>query len=330
MIDINNFTKSQILNITNPAKLFNLKTYKQEFHKLSMQYHPDRGGDALVFDHILKLYHQAELNEGYWGYLGSLIIVGLDSSEYHYNYYSKSEFELGFIYVTDTEVIYAIDNTNTIDFKLPEYKYRDDAMIKAFENLVVLKFEKVIIGKINKYYIIKKPEDCYLLKDIIIKNKIPITQTAWILSRLYNLGCFFNYNNLVHCDLSLNTITINPEKHSIGIIGGWNYVYKENDTIKMLPKHTYDILPRSIIENKKAITSIMTEQIHALGRELLGSRFGSYLELSKLDFKFAEWLTNAGFDNIIKEYKKWDSEILQNIFGVRKFVKWDLKKEDIY
>jgi hypothetical protein len=62
----------------------------------------------------------------------------------------------------------------------------------------------------------------------------------------------------------------------------------------------------------------------------MGNRYGSYLELSKVDNKLAEWLTNAGSDNIVEEYQKWDTEILQNIFGPRKFVKWDLKKEDVY
>jgi hypothetical protein len=331
MIDTTGFTEAQILNIKNPILLFNKDTYKHEFRKLSLQYHPDHGGSAVTFAHILKLYKQAEAMEKCWGYLGQLRLGHSDGNKYIFDYRSKTEFELGRIYVTDTKILYCIDNSVKMPTdKLPKFKYSSDRMRKEFERIIVERYDQVITTLAATYYVVNKPEDSYLLSDVISTNKIPLTQIAWIISRLYNLGCFLNYNGIVHNDISINTVVIHPGNHALGLLGGWWYYTKIGDKLTAMPANTFNILPNSVIEDRIAKISIVTEQIHALGRQMMGNRYGSYLDLSKINNKLAEWLTNAGKDNIVEEYQTWDTEILSNIFGPRKFVKWDLKKEDVY
>jgi hypothetical protein len=62
-------TGEALLSIHNPANLFTFDGYKSEYHKLSMQFHPDHGGDAKVFAHLNELYKIADnlaINGG-WG-----------------------------------------------------------------------------------------------------------------------------------------------------------------------------------------------------------------------------------------------------------------------
>jgi len=138
------------------------------------------------------------------------------------------------------------------------------------------------------------------------------------------------WSNLVHGDISVNTVIINPSKHEVSLMGGWWYSKKIGEKLTSMPMPTFKILPNSVIHDKIAKMEIVSEQIHALGRELLGNRYGNYIELSKVNKKFAEWATNPGTDSLYDEYDTWDTKTLNSIFGPRKFIKWDLKSEEVY
>jgi hypothetical protein len=328
-------TTTEIENIKNPMQLFTRLGYKKEFRELSKKYHPDMGGDGKVFAHIVSLYHKAESMDraGAWGYAGTLSVIDESGIKYQLNYLSKHDFELGLIYVGDTDIAYKIDisiMSYKDAIKLPVFRYKSPEMQKQFDGIVTSKYKNIIKTKDAVYLVHSKRENAYLLCEILERNKIEKEHVAWILSRLYNIGSFLQYNELVHCDIGINTILICPEDHTIALTGGWWYSYKEGDRLHSMPSATYNILPRSIVEDKKACYEMMGEQIHSLGRQLLGNRHGSFSELSKTNKNFAEWLTNAGQSDIIKEYQTWDKQILASIFGARKFVKWDLKKEDVF
>lgn len=56
-------------------------------------------------------------------------------------------------------------------------------------------------------------------------NKLPGVHAAWIISRLENLCCLFQYNNLAVPDFCINDLYIDPEEHQVYFYGGlWNAV----------------------------------------------------------------------------------------------------------
>jgi hypothetical protein len=325
-------TGDTLLSIQNPAKLFTFKDYKSEYHKLSMQFHPDHGGDAKVFAHLNELYRIADelATHGGWGSLGTLLITDVDGARHAWAYRSLNDFELGYIYTCDNYIIYVIDKKYMKDIHIPTFTFASAEMRTEFEHMLPSKYYKQYTYKDEVYFVFDKLPTAYLLRDIIKTTKIDIKHIAWILSRLYNIGSYMQWAKLISNDISVNTVLIDPTVHRVYLLGGWWYSATIGNKIKSMPLQTYKILPHSIISEGKASMNIVSEQIHALGRELMGNRTGGYLELSKINEKFAQWLTNSGFDSILEEYKIWDTATLQSMFGVRKFIKWDLTADDVY
>ena len=323
-------TGDTLLSIQNPAKLFTFKDYKSEYHKLSMQFHPDHGGDAKVFAHLNELYKKANelATNGGWGSLGTLLFTDIKGNKHGFAYNSINTFSMGFIYTGDSYIIYFIENKYS-NMSIPTFTFSSDRMKKEFEDILP-SFYKTYATKEGTYFVIYKLPTAYLLRDVIKTIHIDIKHVAWILSRLYNFGCYMEWAKLISNDISTDTILIDPMTHKVFLFGGWWHSTTVGKKIKSMPLHTYNILPHSIIANGIATMNIVSEQIHALGRQLVGNRTGGYLELSKINPSFAEWLTNGGKDSIIEEYKEWDGVTLQSILGERKFIKWDLKAEDIY
>jgi serine/threonine protein kinase len=319
-------TKTQILTFTKPSQLFSIENYKDEYRKYAKANHPDKGGDAKIMAHINKLYDMAcALDRVHsWRALGFITVNGVD-----YSYNSVNLFELGHIYTSDTKLIYHIFSKFTTELN----------QITQFNN-DKMKAQKIIPDKIDIvkdktsgdfYYIVDIPEGSVLLRDILTKiNIIEVKHIAWIISRLFNVCSLVQYNGLVHLDISPNTILINPKTHWAGLYGGWWYCYKEGDKISKIPASTYRILPYSSISTKEASYMLMNSQIRALGRELLGNRYGDNLSLKSTESKFIEYLTQAGGDNVIDDFVQWDTKIIDSIFGARKFAKWEIKKEDVY
>ena len=322
-------TNAEILAIKNPLKLFSATNYKNEYHALSMEYHPDHGGDGIVFSHITQLYKDFDkmVSLGILGYAGKILV---NKIEYIYN--SKSTFELGKIYSCDDFLIYEIDESKLKGHdisSIPQVKYNTPEMGKQFKTKVIQAYNQVVKENSKLYLICNKSKDEFLLSDLV-GVKVNLPHVAWILSRLYNICSFLQYNNIIHCGITANNILVKPCEHTIALTGGMWYTYRIGSKIKYISSEIYSILPFSVIGAKVAVPSIMSESIHALGREMLGCRNADYIQLSKTNSVFAEWLTNSGSNDIMQEYSVWDKDILYSIFGGKRFVKWDLKKEDVY
>jgi serine/threonine protein kinase len=320
-------TKKELLSLKRPSQLFTKDNFKNEYRKYAKANHPDNGGSIEVMMHINALYEKAcKLYESdQWDSKDSLQINGTP-----YPFDSKNFFELGIIYISDKVLIYQLYSKyasfpiNTVtSFPFPDIKLQK--LVPEEMHTWTDPLTKDI------YYIISKPEGSFLLKDILTKfPSIPEKHVAWIISRLYNIGCLLEANNLVHLDISLNSVLINPETHWAGIYGGWWYCYKKEQTIMSLPVSTYKILPYSSIKDKKAVLSLMGIQIKALAKELLGDRFGDIHSFEGINKGLVEYLIRPGEGSLIKEFINWDKNVLDSIYGPRKYIDWRVTKEDIY
>lgn len=319
-------TKTQILSFTRPSQLFSATDYKQEYRAYAKANHPDAGGDAAVMAQINRLYDMACKLDTAGGW-GALDTIRIDATDYHYD--SINSFELGDIYVSDNYLIYKVLEKYSKFLTKLVTKFRDDKM-KAQE-LVPRCLLVWTDPAGDVFYILKKPAGSFLLKDVLnYCGTIDPKHVAWIISRMYNIGCLIQYNDLVHLDMSVNSILINPETHWTGLYGGWWYSFSEGERITKLPASTYKVLPYSSISSKEASFGLMNVQIRALARELLGARYGDNQKFPTVEPKFVDYITSAGSESVIDDYIHWDTKAIDSIFGIRKFVKWDLKKEQVY
>lgn len=343
MIDIFALTASEILAIPSdcPEQLFTGSKDKahEEHKKLATKWHPRIDtDDSSVSAHINALYDLAlkKLDEGTWSTPGRLRVTGLDGKVYEIRYKKHHVFELGDVYIGDKIIAYSITKEAEDLFDsavkiIKGLRYADDTMKKEIGRFMpeILAQNETVDRKI---LVLSKPPQVISLRDVLdhFDGKFDPKHTAWVISRLYNIGCYLHYSKLTHNDISPDTIFIDPENHSVYLYGGWWYSTKVDQGYSALPERTVNFVPATLFKAGVATNQVDAELIHATGRELLGDIYGVKLNKdTSIPKPMLNWLQTAGGD-IRKEYDTWHTSILKQSFGPRKFVELHLKSEDIY
>lgn len=338
-------TADKILSIpiSSPESLFTSDGIKEEYHKLVMQWHPDKNGNSDVANkvsaHINILYDAGLklLNKGSWHIPGLLILTSsTTATSFKIKYKYHHSFELGETYVCDTVLVYAIrkEFKNLYDngvSRIRSFKFANDGMKDEFTKyLPSIKRE----FETEDYYvlILNKTKDVLPLS-IILKyfdGKVPVKHVAWIMSSLHNMLCYLNYADIVHNAIDLNNYFISPEFHSGLLLGGWWYSVKKGDTIKSVPTRTFNYMSGKAKRSKTAENFIDDELSRAVGRALLGDESGSRLAVDPtIPTPMLNWIRLFGSKNRIEDYKNW-KEILVKSFGKIEFVPMIININEVY
>ena len=335
----------QILAISEqaPEKLFtgNLEIAKSEYRLLGRHWHPDHNSDAQspqVFQHISKLYRltQELLNANRWRGAGTLELGNSDGVFRRIPYLRIVPFELGEMYVGEREVVFAVE------------RQYGDLFENAKKQIAGLKFADAgmkreiarCLPPVPTYFatadrllmVLSKTPDLILLDDlrIFLGGRIEPTHVGWIQSVLHNLSCYLGYANLVHHDISPQTVFVSPQFHTGALLGGWWYARQTGDKIPALPARTIQNAPPDVLRDKRADGRTDLELIRATGRELLGDPGGGHLSADKnVPSAFAGWLNGATNGDPVREYQLW-KEVLQKSFGAPRFVKLNINVGEIY
>jgi len=330
-------TAAEILKISRPEWLFTgtPEENKQKHRDLAKQWHPDvnKSADAEhVFQHISHLWEQAEkkIADGCWGFAGVIDLYSYASDRaLRLKYHTKHPFELGEFYIGDTSVVYVVDKEHKDLYDngrraIGEIKYPSKKVEEECSRYVAhIKYDFTSKDG-NLVLIVDKTPDMFLLKDVVKHfGTLHPTQAAWIMSTLFNLGCFLWISGITHNDISLDTYFISPEKHSGALLGGWWYSTPRGEKLKQVPRRTFDYLPWKVRSTKKASRLTDQELIRLVGRELLRGSSG-------VPEAMREWLDAIASEDAITAYSTWSNEVLTKSFGKRRFVKMDLNAETLY
>jgi len=320
-----------ILKIKRPEDLFTFGDIKNEYRKLAKMYHPDVTGNKYhedVFIHITKLYEQGldKITKGYWNSFGLLSVTAVNGSKYNIKYRYTKAFELGTMYVNDTIVAYEIDKKyeklySAYVQNVTNLQYRDTHMEKEFKRYFPI-IKAQIITKDKYIIVLNKSKDALPLSvalnyfDGIIEPK----GAAWIMSRLHNIHCFLYYNKIAHNDISVDTVFISPEHHSVMIYGGWWYSKTIGEKLIGMPTYAFDYMTPKNKKNKTADGLIDGELMRLTLRTILGDASGiSLVSKHNVPEAFASWVRLPGTNKPVKDYHAWQ-DVLDKAFGERKFI----------
>jgi hypothetical protein len=193
--------------------------------------------------------------------------------------------------------------------------------------------KKIIKTKDKSYLIVQKDREAISLKDVLAfyNGFIEPNHAAWILSSMYNLACFNQYNNLMQAGFSLENYFIVPAKHTGHLIGGWWFSQNNNEKLIALSSEAVNVAPVKMLNNKQADIKLDLELIKLVGRQLLGDSTGIKLRKdSKVPKQLVDWLNDSSNLKPFETYDIWQNKVLQESFGVRRFTKMDLTINDIY
>lgn len=348
MTNLNSLTPEKILAIPKeyPERLYvgnSEDDIKKMYRKLSSLWHPDKHiSDKLdtnsVFKHIKELYDKAleKMQEGTWN-LGQVInLYSIEGKKYQVKYQTNFSFDLGQCYISSKFVTYIIEKDN------------EDLMIRGIKNLSNLNFANNEMKAQFKHYlpeihtkietkdnfvlVFKKSSELLVLKDVLnyFGGKMPVRHAAWIISSMYNVACYIQYNHLMHGGFSLDSYFINPEKHEAALLGGWWFSHRQGESLVALNKEASSICPINLLNSKKAGIMLDLESIKLVGRQLLGDSSGVYLSKNKdIPLEISQFLRDGAGNDAIKEYQAWHTTLVK-AYGARRFTEMKLTEKDIY
>jgi hypothetical protein len=344
-------SEEKILSFHTPELLFtkgDAVIIKKEYFELAKIYHPDKNKDRdtnEVFKKLTELYTTAldYVSKGVWITPGLLELKDkYKDTKYQFKYKKHHEFELGDMYINDNHVCYIIEEQYEDFFNnalrvIKGFEYKSDNMKKDISRYLpeIVQTFKSLDNKLGM--VIKKTPDLLLLKDVIEyfqNNKFPDVwerHVAWIMSTLHNLTCYFQYANLTHNAISLETFFISPKFHSGALLGGWWYSVDAGKKMIGVPKNLFEMIPPKIKDEKVGNISFDLELIRLLARESFGDKTGiKLLGLKAAPLPMINWIRLTSSGNAFDDYKTWSTKILSESFGPRKFINLELTSDDIY
>lgn len=135
-----------------------------------------------------------------------------------------------------------------------------------------------------------KPENVYPL--FAFGNLRPV-HVAWIISRMENFCCVFEYSQIVHRGISMNSVFINPKTHEAFLYGGW-----------WKAKRKYDVDKTDLRMLRDVATKVT----------------GDFMELGPKMYQ--EFLKNEPADIAYDDFADWD-DVIERGFGGHNFRKFE-------
>lgn len=200
--------------------------------------------------------------------------------------------------------------------------YKDDKMGKEFKRYFpkVLKHFELADSNGKHCILLEKTSEVLNLGKIVTSykargEKFPKEQAAWIMNRLFNLSCYFEFMGKAFNGFSLENIWVSPEMHTVLLLEGFEYTKEINEKMLGCPVSVFKTLPIKVKDNKLSSTLTDLESIKSIGREL----FAGHDDLVNIQ-KYIK----AGTDSN-STFDEWDiyGKAVHADFGKREFIVWE-------
>ena len=326
-------TLEEILKAEYVSDIFEKENLKKQFHEYLKTFHPDlHPGNKAYIEATQKiniLYNRAcmLISGGKWEERDTLYVEHKNGKKFVVKYSYKKDFELGSFYVCRTKIIYLLDKK----FK----KYYDNFDIsrllkevhpglrdsfKEFLPKLKYKFE----NKDNYVVIFDKSYDLIPLSCLLdfYNQKIPDKCSAWIISRLLNLCCFFKISGFVQCGIDPENIFVSPEKHNLVIYGGWWYSKKIGEKLLGISQFVYSNAPIYCKTSGLAREDLDLQSVRSIAKKINGWN-------KILPKPIQDWENSGSSVNSVEEFSRWEKALTAS-YGERKFFKSNFDYNKFY
>jgi hypothetical protein len=338
MFDAAALAADEILSIPEdqPERLFGSpEEVASRYRALAMWWHPDHASlrgtkTAEVFQRIAKLHSKAreKLADGFWRTPGWIEFHASNGTLHRMSNVREFDCGIGEGYLGLDLVAYALKRefADLIGSALrltANLSYQSEEMRGMMSLRLPHQRENFEIGD-RTVLVVDKPVAMVRLRDLheYLGKQMDTRHVAWILSELLNIACYLDWAGLVHGDISLDNIFVDPRKHTASVLGGWWYAMPAESRLTALPSRTVAVMSRDALENKRATPRITLNGIRLLGQELLGAS-------TAVPNAFSTWLRLPPPDSALQDYSDWQT-ILADSFGPRRFAELSVSTSDIY
>lgn len=339
-------TADEILAISpdNPEKIFepDLNAITKVFRDLSKKWYPDFNPDtkaAEVQQRLLDLRDKAKekLDNNEWQQTGFYSCKLVSGKTFRVRADISRPFDLGTMHVGPTTITYVFDQTHadfaqTAEKTFKKLTFADDKMKQVFAPALPTTFQTYEARKGIILTIRKKPDDI-VLRDLLpfMKGADFDRHIAWVTSRLQQMARYLDYIGIVHNAITLDNVFASPSDHTIGLFGGWWYAAQKDTPLIAVPQEAEPYLSEETLQTGMADPKLDLEMIRAAAREALGDRGGTRLALSKAaPAPMLDYLKFPSSGDAHADYQRWYDDVLPRSFGPHRFIKLDVRYDDVY
>lgn len=229
-----------------------------------------------------------------WNYHDHITYYSADDVEINIDYLFYTEEDNVKTYVAKESIIYifAPGDKNKVDsfignLKLVQYPSAD---IKNLSLLLPFIKANIKLKNGGTLIAVAKQENVYPL---FAFGSIKPEHAAWIVSRLENLCCLFEFSELAHNGISINSVFINPRTHEVFLPGGWWKTYKKSSS-----------------RDKTDLYAI---------RKVAGQIIDEYKNIAPNEF--IKFIKGIPAQDAYSDFELWDT-VIEKGFGGHKFVKF--------
>lgn len=307
---------------------------KSRYIELAKTFHPDSGytdGGDENFAYITKLKNRAveELKRGIWKSPGKISIEMLRGGWITFEFTQTDEFELGRTYIGTDKVMFLIEEefreyyNNAVE-SIDGIAYADERMEAEFGGHVPTILRQGISKCGYGVLIIRKETEEYPLKDILSRlgNRMDARHVAWIISRLCNICCFLQYNQKVHNAVTVENLFVNPEMHTVSLLGGWWYCVGCGEKMIGTCEQVYEYMTDECKTTGVAQYVTDQEMVHETAKQLLNNKSLVFMKGEHTDIPaaMAAWVRGTSTGCAFEEFENWN-RTLDDSWGKREFVK---------
>lgn len=303
----------EILKCRSCTELFpdNPQEAEKIYISLMKKFHPDICSEPFcneVSALVNNLYHRFKAEIKYYSH-----------TDYGFRYIREYEREDGKIYFSD-DYVYFIPESELNDIMYPAFK-----SLTAGINPKVLEQAETFLPKpeFNNTFLKMKTEKGEIPLDEVLDffgKDIDPRHCAWIISRLLGICCFAKLGGIVWNCLSSDNLLINPEMHTLQIIGGWWFSAKEGSKMTGVQSEIYNIMPPSCRTDGIARSITDLECVKAICRKIFPKNSPAPM------LEFAE---KSCMSDSFSEMEYWEKTIIKS-FGGRFFTEMKICIKDIY
>lgn len=336
----------EILKATQPEIVFpyaSKESVHSTFNRLVKQIHPDvcpgeEAKQAFIKLHALRDEALDRLEKGTWETPGVKMFKCKDGRAFQAVFRKKVDFELGTMYDGACHQVFHLKKeykdifyqAETNIARLPEFA--DAEMKKRMGKVVphVIRTETLVDD--SHMMSISKLPGVIRLRDVLdhFGGSLDPHHVAWIVSRLLNISCWFQYSGIAHYGLTVDNLYIQPATHEVFVYGGWWYAHDDAASLVAVPRIVLDNTLKTLYEDKVATVEINQNLARMVGRELCGDIAGATLMWDKnIPQPMRDFLLYPASDNAIDDYRRW-RETLEKSFGKPKFIHLDISADKLY
>ena len=292
------------------------------------------------FAALLNQEWKEPAQENFWVEASREELTREDGEIIEITYLTKRKTDLCTMYVARRNVIFVFEGKYAVyaakyQEMVEKLVYPTPEMERELSTYIPKPVTECRLADGSSFLAIEKAEGVYPLKmlGIFLDRHV-----AWVISRLENLCCLLEYNDIVLNAITLENLFVDPANHQIYLYGGWwfaGFRGAENEgasePVKPYLEQTHNKLWH-VNSGRRSRNQVRTdlESVRLVAAKLLGYLDRKALESDiTLPKPFRDFLVTRPEESARADFKKWDRVLIES-YGERKFIPFSVTEEEVY